>query len=362
MGEMTSKMAISEVDSSTTNSLPNIDLAVHSQRNPPSLLGLPFEIKTEVFRYLPPSSLVALQNSHSKLAPLARAILYEAPYFASTFRLAQFTYTITRNSLYGPLVHKVDLSELPDIGKYARAEELLEALHRKRQRERERKATAEAQRRLKEESERRLIRNSDTCSTAANIPLVALPITVPAVPGHIEKIHRSSSDPKYTDLPASWSQDRHGSDKSVQKSCLSPATRIPNEDHFYYGLLQQAIKIPIGFLFHILTKCFNLHTLNINHVVFDTDYQTQDYLRDCNFSQHEWDYLLTFHPTTRPVHENREEAENKAIHEQDLMGLIMQLKNLKSLAVNGCNWISDEQKIQLFECGVIFEEDTTHTF
>lgn len=76
----------------------------------PTLESLPFEIKSQMFRYLSQKTLRFLTLVSTVLSEAAAIVLYERPNFASTYRFAQFVTTVSHSPSYARLVRVLDLS------------------------------------------------------------------------------------------------------------------------------------------------------------------------------------------------------------------------------------------------------------
>lgn len=77
---------------------------------PPNFLNLPVEIHALIFQQLPQSALQALLFTNSSLINIATSCLYAAPYFASSYRYAQFAHLVSRKPRYADQVRVLDLS------------------------------------------------------------------------------------------------------------------------------------------------------------------------------------------------------------------------------------------------------------
>lgn len=75
----------------------------------PNLLTLPVEIQDLIIQHLPQSALHALLLTNTALIELATTYLYMAPYFASTYRYAQFAYFVSHKPYYADMVRDLDL-------------------------------------------------------------------------------------------------------------------------------------------------------------------------------------------------------------------------------------------------------------
>jgi len=76
----------------------------------PTLESLPFEIKSQIFRYLSQETLRCLTLTSAVLSEAAAVDLYEWPNFASTYRFAQFVTTVSHSLDSAQLVRVLDLS------------------------------------------------------------------------------------------------------------------------------------------------------------------------------------------------------------------------------------------------------------
>ena len=74
------------------------------------LVLLPVEVLREIFSYLPSSSHRELAVTHRETSPPANALLYQKPRFASTYRLAQFTTTITSSRVHANFVRDIEIT------------------------------------------------------------------------------------------------------------------------------------------------------------------------------------------------------------------------------------------------------------
>lgn len=81
---------------------------------PTTLPTLPVELQELIFQHLPQSARHVLLFTNSKVANQVTPSLYVAPYFASSYRFAQFTHWISRNPCYAELVRDLDLSYLAE--------------------------------------------------------------------------------------------------------------------------------------------------------------------------------------------------------------------------------------------------------
>jgi hypothetical protein len=75
-----------------------------------SLPTMPTEILALIFNYLGQLNLLNLMLTNSNILESAAAFLYRHPYFASTYRYAQFAHTVSRNPSYASMVRILDLS------------------------------------------------------------------------------------------------------------------------------------------------------------------------------------------------------------------------------------------------------------
>ncbi|KAM3077478.1 hypothetical protein ACMFMG_006818 [Clarireedia jacksonii] len=71
---------------------------------------MPMELLVLIFDYLSQLDLRNLMLTSSNLLESAATFLYRCPYFASTYRYAQFAYTISKNQSYAAMVRVLDLS------------------------------------------------------------------------------------------------------------------------------------------------------------------------------------------------------------------------------------------------------------
>ncbi|KUJ11155.1 uncharacterized protein LY89DRAFT_238592 [Mollisia scopiformis] len=76
----------------------------------PSLPGIPTEILEIIAEYLPQQALHALMLTNSAFIEVAVVQMYEEPYFASTYRFAQFVHLVSRNEHLALLVRSLDIS------------------------------------------------------------------------------------------------------------------------------------------------------------------------------------------------------------------------------------------------------------
>lgn len=74
------------------------------------LAGLPFEIQCQIFASLPQRDLLHLTVTSSGLVDAAKKVLYARPYFASTYRLAQFVTSISHSPRLASYVRELDLN------------------------------------------------------------------------------------------------------------------------------------------------------------------------------------------------------------------------------------------------------------
>ncbi|KAI9740362.1 MAG: hypothetical protein M1834_004941 [Cirrosporium novae-zelandiae] len=73
--------------------------------------SLPFEIQDIICEYLPQTSLNNLVRACWSLHESTAMALYNHPKFASTYRFAQFVYTVSRHPRYAQMVRTLDLSK-----------------------------------------------------------------------------------------------------------------------------------------------------------------------------------------------------------------------------------------------------------
>lgn len=83
---------------------------------PPSLATLPPELLNNIFKHLSQSSLHALLLTAPNFTSIAVPFLYAHPLFASTYRYAQFAFTVSHNSGYADFVRNLDLSYFGNVG------------------------------------------------------------------------------------------------------------------------------------------------------------------------------------------------------------------------------------------------------
>ena len=74
-----------------------------------NMISLPPEIQQQVFQYLDQKSCHALALVHRNLTPSANVLLYQKPYFFSTYRFAQFVTTVAGSADHANLVRDLIL-------------------------------------------------------------------------------------------------------------------------------------------------------------------------------------------------------------------------------------------------------------
>ncbi|KAE8444693.1 hypothetical protein EG329_014350 [Mollisiaceae sp. DMI_Dod_QoI] len=80
----------------------------------PSLASMSTEILHMIVRYLSQPALHALMLTNSYFVEIAALRLYDEPFFASTYRFAQFVNAISHSSRYALMVRSLDLSNIPN--------------------------------------------------------------------------------------------------------------------------------------------------------------------------------------------------------------------------------------------------------
>ncbi|KAH8820405.1 hypothetical protein F5884DRAFT_47442 [Xylogone sp. PMI_703] len=100
-------------NSSSTASLKSFTSSVLRRRKyavAPNLSTLPVEILDAVCQHLQQPELHALMLTNSNVSEVAASYLYIKPHFASTYRYAQFVWTVSHRAHYAQMVRELDLS------------------------------------------------------------------------------------------------------------------------------------------------------------------------------------------------------------------------------------------------------------
>ena len=84
---------------------------------PASLINIPTELIHAIVSYLSPSDLVNLICVCQHLRSETTMLLYENPYFMSTYRFGQFVTTVSHTPQLAGLVHELDLSHISKLPK-----------------------------------------------------------------------------------------------------------------------------------------------------------------------------------------------------------------------------------------------------
>jgi hypothetical protein len=82
----------------------------------PSLATIPAEILDCIFQHLPQRDLHPLMLAHPTLVEAAATFMYAQPHFASTYRYAQFAWTVSNKEWYADMVRVLDLSYFDEEG------------------------------------------------------------------------------------------------------------------------------------------------------------------------------------------------------------------------------------------------------
>jgi F-box-like len=82
---------------------------------PASLTNIPTELVLAIVRYLSQDDLVNLICVCKQLQSYTTMLLYEKPYFTSTYRFAQFVTAVSHNPRLAELVREVDLSHISKL-------------------------------------------------------------------------------------------------------------------------------------------------------------------------------------------------------------------------------------------------------
>ncbi len=88
-----------------------------------TLLTLPVEVLNRIFDFLPQTALHELMLVSKSLIEAAATKMYHTPYFASTYRFAQFTYTVSHHRHYASLVRVLNMSYFTEIPQLQREPE-----------------------------------------------------------------------------------------------------------------------------------------------------------------------------------------------------------------------------------------------
>ncbi|KFY21049.1 hypothetical protein V491_03201 [Pseudogymnoascus sp. VKM F-3775] len=89
----------------------------------PTLLNLPTEVLGVIFKDFKQSELRDVMLVHSALAEAAANLMYHTPLFASTYRFAQFAYTVSHHKHYGDRVRVLDVSGFAQVAQFERQPE-----------------------------------------------------------------------------------------------------------------------------------------------------------------------------------------------------------------------------------------------
>lgn len=94
-----------------------------AQAPKPTLITLPTEILAGILNYLTQKELHSVMLANTALTEVAANIIYYQPLFASTYRFAQFAYTVSHKKHYGDRVRVLDVSDFTKIPQFERVPE-----------------------------------------------------------------------------------------------------------------------------------------------------------------------------------------------------------------------------------------------
>lgn len=89
----------------------------------PTLLNLPTEVLGVIFKDFEQKELRDVMLVHSALTEAAANLMYHTPLFASTYRFAQFAYTVSHHKHYGDRVRVLDVSGFAQVAQFERQPE-----------------------------------------------------------------------------------------------------------------------------------------------------------------------------------------------------------------------------------------------
>ncbi|OBT47053.1 hypothetical protein VE00_02448 [Pseudogymnoascus sp. WSF 3629] len=89
----------------------------------PTLLNLPTEVLGVIFKDFNQKELRDVMLVHSALTEAAANLMYHTPLFASTYRFAQFAYTVSHQKHYGDRVRVLDVSGFAQVAQFERQPE-----------------------------------------------------------------------------------------------------------------------------------------------------------------------------------------------------------------------------------------------
>ncbi|KAK9240251.1 hypothetical protein V1525DRAFT_224883 [Lipomyces kononenkoae] len=294
----------------------------------PTLDTLPLEVLDEICCCLPQQALLSLVNTCKALACSAYVYLYQEPRFTSTYRFAQFVSVITHDRTLASYVRALDLSTVEDG---LRGNVVLAGW-------RDWKYRTEPLYWTRKYSGHHYFHHQYRYR-ANTVPSSKAALQAPPKPPRPDR--RSSLSLSSSSSAASSTSSLASSQKSAKSNLqhLQPRPELTRHPLQSPLLKQYALSrdVPIGAIIHVVRACPHLQHINLSYLPLAADY----YVTSRKYKPTAFTNLL-FVSDVPKSYTWREHETVQVLAGRELVGAIMELRELQTLELRNLVWITKD--------------------